>query len=201
MAGRWRDHFTDRAKELGYEARSVFKLSEIQRRTRVIRRGARAVDLGCYPGSWSRYLLTEGVGRLVGVDLKAPEGLKHGTFLVANALEIQASTILDALGGQADLVLSDMAPFTTGNRLGDHVRQLELAQRAFVLATELLAPGGAFVAKVFEGEDAGEWVLSVRSSFTQLRRLKPEATRKQSVEFFVVAEGFRGSAPTGALPG
>ncbi len=197
MGRRWSDHYTQKAKDAGYGARSVYKLEEIQRRTKVIRQGARAVDLGCYPGSWSRYLLQQGVSRLVGVDFSVPDGIR-GHFIEGSALDVEPATILEALGGPADLVVSDMAPKTTGNRQGDHLRQVALAQRALELACALLAPGGSFVTKLFEGPDAQAFVQGVRAHFATVRRVKPDATRKQSVELFVVATGFRGASEEGS---
>jgi 23S rRNA (uridine2552-2'-O)-methyltransferase len=189
---RWSDHYTKKAKDAGFGARSVYKLEEIQRRTQVIHRGARVVDLGCYPGSWSRYLVKQGVGRLVGVDFQAPEGIA-GTFLERSALEVEPQELLDALGGPADLLCSDMAPKTTGDRRGDHIRQVELARCALALACDVLAPGGAFVVKLFEGQETQAFADEVKARFGKLRRIKPDATRKQSVELFVVAQGFRGA--------
>ncbi len=195
MAPRWSDHFTRRARAGGWGARSVFKLEEIQRRTSIVRHDDVALDLGCYPGSWSRFLLEAGASRLVGVDLRVPEGIP-GTFLAADALEVDPAALREALGGPADLVVSDMAPSTTGNRLGDHVRQIELARRALRIAVAVLRPGGRLVVKVFEGEEAPGFVREVAQRFEEVRRLRPEATRKHSVEFFVVARGFRaGAAP------
>ncbi len=192
MPRRWSDHYTKKAKDAGFGARSVYKLEEIQRRTQVIHRGARVVDLGCYPGSWSRYLVKQGVGRLVGVDFQAPEGIA-GTFLERSALEVEPQELLDALGGPADLLCSDMAPKTTGDRRGDHIRQVELARCALALACDVLAPGGAFVVKLFEGQETQAFADEVKARFGKLRRIKPDATRKQSVELFVVAQGFRGA--------
>ena len=197
MAQRWSDHYTKKAKDAGYGARSVYKLEEIQRRTSVIRRGTRAVDLGCYPGSWSRYLHKQGVARLVGVDFSVPEGIP-GVFIEGSALEVEASTLLEALGGLADLVVSDMAPKTTGDRRGDHLRQIVLAERALEIACEVLAPGGAFVTKLFDGGGTPAYVAEVKRHFGKLRRIKPDATRKQSVELFVVATGFRGRPGEGS---
>lgn len=196
MKGRWRDSYTDRARALGYEARSVFKLEEIQRRTGIIRPRTRVVDLGCFPGSWSRYLLRQGVSRLVGVDLKAPEGLPGGVYLAEDVFSVEAERVLAALGGRADLVLSDMAPFTTGTRFADSARQIVLARRALELATQLLAPGGGFVVKVFDGEETPAFFHEVRALFAEIRRIRPEAVREASVEFFLVATRF--SAPSTA---
>lgn len=184
------DHFTKRAKEEGYAARSVYKLEEIQKRFRLLGRGQRVVDLGCSPGSWSRYA-RQRIGRdgaLVGVDLKEVEGYP-GTQIVGSFLELSREDLEAALGGPPDVVLSDMAPYTTGTRLTDHVRQLELARAAADLAIAWLPVGGHFVVKVFDGEDAHAFVQSVRPFFDKVKRIKPKATRDVSVEFFLLGLG------------
>lgn len=185
------DHWARKAKEEGYAARSVFKLDEIHKRFPVVPRGGKGtgVDLGCFPGSWSKWLIQQGV-RVVGVDLKAPE-LTGGTWIVASALEVTAEQLLEAAGGPVDLLVSDMAPNTTGNKFTDHVRQIELATRALDLAKQVLTPGGAFVAKVFDGGDAPAYVKSVQGAFREFKRIKPDATRDSSVEFFVAGRGLR----------
>lgn len=181
------DHFTRKAKDQGFQARSVFKLEEIQRRTRILKPGQRVVDLGCYPGSWSQYL-RRCVGRkgaVVGVDLSEPT-VGGATWIEANVMDVSAEQLRAALGGDADVVLSDMAPNTTGVAYTDHVRQLELARRALALAIELLVPGGAFVVKVFDGEEVPAYQAEVRAHFGKVRRIRPEATRQVSREFFLV---------------
>ncbi|MCB9793240.1 MAG: RlmE family RNA methyltransferase [Alphaproteobacteria bacterium] len=193
MAGYKRgDHYTKRAKQQGYAARSVFKLSEIDERVGLLRPGQRVVDLGCYPGSWSRYVAEvigpEGV--LAGVDLKEPEGIP-GTWIVRSVYEVEPAELLEALGGPADLLLSDMAPSTTGDGKTDHLRQISLAERALWTADEIVAPGGGFLAKVFEGADAQAFFDAVRERYTSARRFKPKATRGRSVEFFVLGQGKR----------
>lgn len=186
------DRFTARAREEGYAARSVYKLDEIQRRFPVLSPGDRVLDLGCHPGSWSRYALqwVGRRGRVVGVDLEetAMPGL---VFLHGSIEDIGVDALREALGGEADVVLSDMAPRTTGNVLGDHVRQLELARLAVDVALALLAPGGHLVVKVFDGEDAPAFVQDVRPHFERCKRLRPEAVRKVSREFFLVCQGRR----------
>ncbi len=172
------DHFSRQARAQGYAARSVFKLEEIQQRTALLQPGDRVVDLGCFPGSWSRYareVIGEG-GALVGVDFDAPQGVP-GTFLEASVMDVEPAAILEVLGGPADAVLSDMAPRTSGDRFADHVRQIALAERALWFAAELLRPGGHFVAKVFEGAEAQGYVEAVRARFARVRRIKPRATR------------------------
>ena len=186
------DRFTRKAKQEGYAARSVYKLDEIQHRHRIMKPGDKVVDLGCSPGSWSRFVL-ERIGRkgeLVGVDIAEPE-FSGGTVLLRSVMEVEASELLECLGGKADVVLSDMAPRTTGNLLGDHVEQLVLAERAVMLATEVLCPGGNLVIKVFDGEDAPAFVQSVRPFFDKIKRSRPEAVRRESREFFLIATGFK----------
>ncbi len=189
------DFYSKKAKAEGFAARSVYKLEEVQRRFRVLKPGARVVDLGCAPGSWSAYAAQVcGKKRLVGLDI-TPLDTYPGTFIHGSILEVSTETVEAALDGPADVVLSDMAPFTNGNRFSDHVRQLELARAAFETACRMLRPGGAFVVKVFDGEEAQDFTLSVRRRFDTVKRLKPPATRNESVEFFLVATGYQPDSP------
>jgi len=186
------DHFTRKARAQGFAARSVFKLEEIQRRARPLAPGQAVVDLGCAPGSWSRYV-RQVIGAdapLVGVDLQPTQGIR-GTFLEASVYDVTPGELLSSLGRPADAVVSDMAPRTTGDRFGDHVRQVALARRALEIARASLRPGGNFVVKVFDGAEAQDFAAEVRASFGRVRRLKPAATRGQSVEFFLVGLGHR----------
>ena len=198
------DHWTRKAKKDGFAARSVYKLEEIDKRFRVVPVGrGRALDLGCAPGSWSRFL-RQRMGRkaaILGVDLQPVEDYP-GVFIQASILDLEGAQLLERLGGAPDLVVSDMAPNTTGARFTDHVRQLELAQIAANLAIEFLRPGGSFVVKVFDGQDAHGFVQSLRPHFDKVKRVKPEATRKESVEFFAVCTGRKACAPQeGSIPG
>jgi len=190
MTYRRGDHYSKRAQQEGYAARSVYKLQEIQKKWRVLAKGQRVVDLGCAPGSWSRYA-HEQIGHqgvLVGIDIQEVAGFP-GVFLQTSIEEIGIEEMQMHLGGDADLIISDMAPSTTGNRFTDHVRQIALIEAGRDLALAVLKPGGHFVAKVFEGQDAHAFVQSLRSNFETVKRLKPKATRGRSVEFFVVAMG------------
>ncbi len=181
------DHFTRKAKSQGYAARSVFKLEELDQRFRLTRRGGRAIDLGNFPGSWSKFLLERGMS-VTGVDLQAP-AFTGGTWIVRSAMEVEP----EELGGShsVDLFVSDMAPNTSGDRFTDHARQVRLAGRALHLAVATLKQGGAFVVKVFDGEDAPAFAKQVALHFTATKRVKPDATRGRSVEFFLVGTGFR----------
>jgi 23S rRNA (uridine2552-2'-O)-methyltransferase len=186
------DHFAKRARAEGYAARSVYKLEEIDRRFRILHRVGRVVDLGSHPGSWSKLVRERSPGAaLVGVDLQETAGYP-GTQLVVSVSSVDPRDLERLLGGKADLVLSDMAPNTTGARLKDHVDQLDLVREAWRIARALLVPGGAFVAKLFDGEDAPALFEELKPSFETFKRVRPEATRKDSRELFVVGLGFRG---------
>lgn len=197
MADRRRpDHYTRRAKSAGFAARSVFKLEEIDKRTRLLAGNMRVLDLGCAPGSWTQYAAKKvgPKGRVVGIDRRAIEfTAPQVTTLVGDIFETDAAVFLEAGGGPFDVVLSDMAPDTTGDRFTDHVRSVDLCRRALYVADALVRPGGAFVCKVFEGGDVPDLVTEVRARYGKLKRIKPKSTRSDSVELFIVAQGFRGA--------
>ena len=145
------------------------------------------IDLGCAPGSWSEFVRQKKKNvQLVGIDIQPLESYP-GKFIHASILETSSEQFFEHLQGTADLVLSDMAPNTTGDRFSDHVRQVELAACALETSLRTVRQGGTFVVKVFDGEDAPAFVLSVRKQFRQVKRVKPEAVRNESVEFFLVA--------------
>ena len=182
------DAFTRAAKAQGYPARSVFKLEEIDRRVRLLRPGQRVLDLGAAPGSWSLYATKKigKAGRLLAVDLvpiDVPLG-EGARAVVGDALALDAAV----LGEHApyDVVLSDMAPSTTGTRDADHARSVELLLRAVEVARAFGAPGGSFVGKVFMGGDFPTAKEAVRRLFEEVRVIKPEGTRPNSVEVFLV---------------
>ena len=185
------DHWAKKAQKEGFGARSVYKLEEIQKRFRILPpRALRALDLGCSPGSWSRFL-RQRMGRkaqIVGIDIK-PVTDYPGHFVHRSILDVSTEDLISTLGGLADLVVSDMAPNTTGARFTDHIRQLELAEMARDTALAVLRPGGSFVVKVFDGQEAHAFVQSLRPHFGKVKRVKPEATRRASVEFFAVCLG------------
>ena len=189
------DHLTKAARVQGYPARSVFKLEEIDRRLSLIKQGMRVIDLGAAPGSWSLYV-TQKVGkngRLFAVDLDplAVPLPENATFIIGDALALDN----EALSEHApyDLVLSDMAPRTTGNRLGDQTRSFELYMRALAVAEKLLKPGGAFVGKIFMGEDLPQAKAATRRLFNEERGIRPEGTRANSYEMFIIGLARRSS--------
>lgn len=182
------DAFTKAAKAQGYPARSVFKLEEIDRRVRLLRPGQRVLDLGAAPGSWSLYAAQKigPSGRLLAVDLSeltVPLG-PNARFSRGDALSLSNEEL--ALFAPYAVVLSDMAPSTTGERSADHARSVELFERALGVARALLAPGGSFVGKLFMGEDFTKARDHVRAAFEEVRVIRPEGTRSSSVEVFLV---------------
>lgn len=153
------------------------------------------LDLGCAPGSWSRYALEKvgESGRVVGIDRTEVGPQAGAEFLVGDILNFPPERLSRALGGAADVVLSDMAPNTTGDRIADHFRQIELARAALAVAHQLGDRDSSFVCKVFEGGDAADFVREAREIYVKVRRMRPDAVRKGSREWFLVATGHRDS--------
>lgn len=191
---RWADHYTRKAKQDGYAARSVYKLEEIQARHRILRPGDRVLDLGCAPGSWLVFAarIVGAQGRVVGLDLK-PVTIAlpaQARALVADLQDTEAA--LGQIGAESfDVVLSDMAPATTGNRTTDAARSLDLAMSALAAARTRLKPGGGFVCKIFQGPDAKLFEAAVRRLFQETRLFKPQSSRRASREIFVIGKGKR----------
>ena len=193
MAGtrRPQDHFGDRAKREGYPARSVYKLQEIDRRVQLLRRGQRVLDLGAAPGSWTLYA-AERVGRegsVLGIDLNEAR-VSLPPQVTFRALDVFAMDVRAELGEAAfDVVMSDMAPHTSGQRHRDQFGSYELYMRALAIAAEVLAPGGAFVGKIFQGPELEAARTATRETFDKVKIVKPEASRSESVEIFLVGQG------------
>ncbi|HZK91613.1 MAG TPA: RlmE family RNA methyltransferase [Stellaceae bacterium] len=191
------DPYVAEAHRLGYRSRAAFKLQQLDQRFRLLARGMRVVDLGCAPGGWSQVAaeLVGPSGTLVGIDLSETDSLPGATLLQGDFRDAgTVAAIRAALGGPADLVLSDMAAPATGHAATDHLRVVALAEDAFALAATLLKPGGGFVAKVFQGGAEGGLLAVLKKSFAELRHAKPAASRAESAETYVVAKGFRGAA-------
>jgi len=187
-----------RARREGYAARSVYKLQELDKRFRLLRPGQRVLDLGAAPGSWSQFSLRRigPTGLLVSVDLKPITVPLLGALVVQDdAFAIDMAALDELSDGRVppfDLILSDMAPDTTGVPLADHVASVELCDRALDLGRTSLVQGGALVVKLFQGEDEAALRSRIKSCFKSIKAVRPKATRSQSVEIFLVATGFRG---------
>jgi 23S rRNA (uridine2552-2'-O)-methyltransferase len=193
---RWSDHYSERAKKERYPARSVFKLKEAQKKFSLIKNGDRVLDLGCSPGSWLLYAaeLTGKRGRVLGIDLKAlriklPPQAKA---LTADILTIDRAWLDEQkLGDRFNVVLSDMAPATTGSKGLDAARSFQLCQTALNIAEMVLKPGGSFMCKIFQGEEFKEFSDTVRNRFKRHKIFKPRSSRKESREIFVVGLGYK----------
>jgi 23S rRNA (uridine2552-2'-O)-methyltransferase len=193
------DPYVAEARRLGYRSRAAFKLIELDDRFRLLLPGRRVVDLGCAPGGWTQVAVERvgvraGHGMVVGIDLTETAPIASAAILRADIHDpAVTAAIKAALGGLADLVLSDMAPTATGHAATDHLRIVALAEAAFAVASEILEPGGAFVAKVFQGGAEGALLAELKRAFAELRHAKPPASRAESAETYVIAKGFRGS--------
>jgi 23S rRNA (uridine2552-2'-O)-methyltransferase len=185
----WEDHYSRKARQEKYPARSVYKLKEIQQKFHLMRKGGRVLDLGCAPGSWLMYTAEEvgDKGMVVGVDVRAltvqlPQNvrvLKEDVFIVDVA-------VLTPGGKKFHVVLSDMAPDTTGNKHVDSARSYNLCETALLIARKTLVPGGSFVCKIFQGEDFDRFLALVKETFQSCKIYKPRSTRKASKEIYII---------------
>ena len=187
------DPFVQEAHRLGYRARSAFKLIQLDDRFHFLKPGQKIVDLGAAPGGWSQVALQRVKGgKLVAFDLSPIDPLPGAIFFEGDFLDEDApGRIKEALNGPADVVLSDMAPLTTGHSATDHLRIINLVEAAFLFATEILNPGGTFVAKVFQGGAEHNLLKEIKLSFAVVRHAKPPASRAESAETYLIASGFR----------
>src|SRR6266545_2793305 len=190
------DPYVAKAKRDGYRSRAAYKLIEIDDKHRLIKPGARVVDLGAAPGGWSQVAAKragEGRGRVVGIDLLEMGAIPGVEFLQLDFLDPSAPDRLKAmLGGEANVVLSDMAANATGHRKTDHLRIMALAEAAAEFAREVLAPGGSFLCKVLQGGTEVALLAQLKRDFAVVKHVKPAASRTDSAELYLLATGFRG---------
>jgi 23S rRNA (uridine2552-2'-O)-methyltransferase len=194
------DPYVEEAKRQGYRSRAAFKLSEIDDKQHILKPGLTVVDLGSAPGGFAqvaakRVRAAEGKGRVIAVDLSEIEPIQGVDVLALDVSdEAAAERVKAALGGaRADVVLSDMASPATGHKPTDHLRIVALAEAALDIAEDVLAPGGAFLAKVLQGGAGQELVTRMRRGFAKVQHVKPKASRAHSAEVYVLATGFRGA--------
>ena len=182
----WQDHYTRRAKKERYPARSVYKLQEIQQKHRLIKKGHKVLDLGCAPGSWLLYAaqLTGDGGQIVGIDLQPVTGQipAHAQIITADVFALD----VESLGRDFNVVLSDMAPATTGHKDVDAARSYNLCKTALSIAQSTLVAGGAFVCKIFQGPDFKTFTEIVKADFKEQKIFKPSSSRKASREIYAV---------------
>ena len=194
------DPYVAEAKKRGYRSRAAFKLLQIDDQFRFLKSGARVIDLGSAPGGWTQVAVErvrpdQSKGMVLGIDLTPVEPIAGATVLAKDFYDEDAPEILRRhLGGQADVVLSDMAAAATGDPQIDHLRIMGLAESAHDFAAEVLKPGGAFVAKVLRGGTERTLLDRLKRDFAKVRHVKPEASRADSAEMYVVATGFRGGS-------
>ncbi len=190
----WFDKWAKKAKEKGYPARSVFKLMEIQNRFRLIKKGNVVLDLGASPGSWSKYAceIVGPTGKVIGIDIQPIKiNLPNFYFIQKDVYQITSKDFYDLGIEKFDVILSDMAPNTTGDAFGDHICSVRLVEKAFELAKEFLKEKGHFIAKIFEGAKTSEIKKKFEKSFGGVKLFKPKSSRKQSKEIFIIALNFK----------
>ncbi len=196
------DPYVARARREGYRSRAAFKLIEMDDRYRLLKPGARVVDLGAAPGGWSqvaakRVGAEDGRGRVIAIDVLEMEPIAGVEFARLDFLDPEAPARLKTmLGGPADVVLSDMAANATGHRHTDHLKIMGLVEAAAEFALEVLGPGGTFLAKVLQGGTEAELLARLKRAFSAVRHLKPAASRAESAELYVLATGFRPGSVT-----
>ena len=193
----YQDKYFKRAKKENYAARSVYKLKEMDKRFKLFKKGQTVLDLGAAPGSWTQFAgeRVGKTGRVLGVDI---QGTKHTfpnniTFLQADVFS-DSPELLEAMEPLVpfDVIISDMAPKTTGIKFADQANSLELCERAFEVAKKYLKKGGHFAVKIFEGGETKEYRDSLRPYFGKIKNFKPYSSRSESKEMFIVALGFKG---------
>lgn len=189
---KWDDDFyTQLAKKENYPARSVYKLKEIHNKCKVFKKGQKVLDLGCSPGSWLKYAseMVGSSGQVVGIDLKPVvlDNLENAEIFTGDIYEKESLDRLMSLGPY-DIVMSDMAPNTTGNKFSDSVKSVALAEVAFYIAEQQLKPGGFFITKIFQGPDFDGFAKTVLSSYQKRRIFKPDSCRKNSKEIYIIGE-------------
>ena len=193
------DPYVAAAKRDGYLSRAAYKLLGLDERYKFLKKGQRILDLGAAPGGWCQVAAQKlgPSGTIVGVDL-----LEFGPIPGAHCHVLDVETpdsetqIKEWLGGKADVVLSDMAPATTGHQATDQIRVVALAEVAYEVAQTVLAPDGVFIVKLFQGGAVGEFLALLKKDFAVVRHAKPPASRRDSSELFLVATGYRGTPPT-----
>jgi len=192
------DPYVVAAKAAGYRSRAAFKLKELDQQFSLLGQVTRVVDLGAAPGGWCQVVLEKRPkAMVVGIDLLPIEPIAGVTLFEKDILDDDAEAMItEALGGPADLVMSDMAANTVGHQQTDHLRTMGLIEAALDMATRLLRPGGTFVAKVLAGGGDGTLTAVLKKSFTTVKHVKPPASRKSSSEWYVVAKGFKAPPAT-----
>lgn len=185
------DPYILEAEKAGYRGRAAFKLKELDEKLKLLKPGMKVVDLGSAPGGWCQIAAEKGCS-IVAIDLLEMDEVPGAQFIQMDFMEEEAPDRLKAmLDGEADVVLSDMAPNTTGHKQTDHLRIMAVVEAAYYFAVEVLKQDGTFIAKVFQGGAENTLVAELKKSFKSVKHIKPPASRKESSETYLVAQGFR----------
>jgi 23S rRNA (uridine2552-2'-O)-methyltransferase len=189
------DPYVKQARAAGYRSRAAFKLGELDERFGLLKGVKRVLDLGIAPGGWSQIVRQRAPAAVVvGIDLLPTDAIEGVTIFEMDFMADEAPAVLsEALGGPPDLIMSDMAANTVGHKQTDHLRTMGLVETAAHFAIDRLAPGGAFVAKVLAGGTDTELLNLLKRHFTSVKHAKPPASRKDSSEWYVIAQGFKGA--------
>jgi len=190
------DPYVAESKRLGYRSRAAFKLIQLDEKYKFLGKGRTIVDLGCAPGGWTQIAVLRNIGKgqVVGIDILETQPIEGATMLCQDFTAEGAAEKLKALlNGKADIVMSDMAANTTGHQQTDHLRTIGLVEAAYEFAKEVLAEGGIFIAKVFQGGAEGSLLADAKKNFTKVSHFKPDASRQTSPETYLVAQGFKGN--------
>ncbi len=188
------DPYVAESKRLGYRSRAAFKLIQLDEKYKFLGKGKNIVDLGCAPGGWTQVAVmrNKGSGKVVGIDILETEPVVGADIICQDFTAEDASEKLKLLlDGEADIVMSDMAANTTGHQQTDHLRTIGLVEAAYEFAKEVLAEGGIFIAKVFQGGAEGELLADAKQNFMKVSHFKPAASRKESPETYLVAQCYR----------
>jgi 23S rRNA (uridine2552-2'-O)-methyltransferase len=190
------DPYVKRAKAEGYRSRAAYKLIELDERFKFLKGAMRVIDLGIAPGGWTQVVRRVcPKATVVGIDLLPTDPIDGAIILQMDFMADEAPALLaEALGGPADIVLSDMAANTVGHPQTDHLRTMALVEAGGLFASEVLRPGGTYVAKVLAGGADNDLVAELKRQFTTVKHAKPPASRKGSSEWYVIAQGFKGAA-------
>lgn len=194
LARQLNDPYVAESKRLGYRSRAAFKLIQLDEKYKFLGRGKTIVDLGCAPGGWTQVAVerNKGTGQVVGIDILETEPIKGAALICQDFTQPEAADKLKTLlNGEADIVMSDMAANTTGHQQTDHLRTIGLVETAYEFAKEVLAPGGIFIAKVFQGGAEGSLLSDAKKNFDKVGHFKPDASRSSSPETYLVARGFK----------
>ena len=193
------DPYVAESKRMGYRSRAAFKLIQLDEKYKFLGKGKTIVDLGCAPGGWTQIAVmrNKGAGQIVGIDILETQPIEGATMLCQDFMQEGAAERLKALlHGKADIVMSDMAANTTGHQQTDHLRTIGLVEAAYEFAKEVLADGGIFIAKVFQGGAEGSLLTDAKKNFKKVSHFKPDASRQTSPETYLVAQGYKGSDNT-----